>query len=330
MNPETIKTLPTSLDDGTCVKRGLCPIVDDDRLMISSPNPRQIYYEIHGNLEASQKLVLIMGFNFTCSGWSEQVKHWSQKSDHAVLVFDNRGTGNSHAGSMEPYKTSDMAKDTLALLDWLGWDQDRSLHLFGISLGGMIAQELCLLVPERFKSLSLISTRCGSTFYIGSTKIMNAMLKTLTKMVPQERELDLYLDTLFPQAHIDDTTEEGRVRKSVLREHLRNCHFLPRQQSVSCFLSQFAAVTFHHCSYERLNKIARDLHPAKILVITGDSDELIVPQCSVELHEHLPGSELIIIKDAGHALIYQISEEFNRIMDRIIQEGNQAFQVVSN
>jgi hypothetical protein len=51
------------------------------------------------------------------------------------------------AGPIGPYTSSEMAKDTLALLDSLGWEQDRSIHLFGVSLGGMIAQELVSCVP---------------------------------------------------------------------------------------------------------------------------------------------------------------------------------------
>ncbi|KAA1127594.1 hypothetical protein PGTUg99_001577 [Puccinia graminis f. sp. tritici] len=236
-----------------------------------------------------------MGINFSCSAWAAQVEHFSRKKDHAVLVFDNRGTGNSDAGAIEPYKTSDMAQDTMTLLKWLGWEQDRSIHLFGVSLGGMIAQELCLIIPERFKSAT------------------------------GDQALDLYLELLFPDGHFELETEEGKRYKSNLREKLRNCHHLPREQPYLAFGGHFYAAMMHHCSYGKLEKIATDLHPAKILVITGDSDELVLPKRSPELHEHLPGSELIVVRNAGHALPYQISDEFNAIMDRVIKEGNLAF-----
>lgn len=90
------------------------------------------------------------------------------------MVFDNRGVGESDKPLMK-YSTSDMAKDTMELLDELGWKEVRQLHIMGISMGGMIAQELvklfalkcrplseicqqALLIPERIASLSLIST----------------------------------------------------------------------------------------------------------------------------------------------------------------------------
>ncbi|KAA1134751.1 hypothetical protein PGTUg99_000470 [Puccinia graminis f. sp. tritici] len=251
----------------------------------------------------------VMGINFSCSAWAAQVEHFSRKKDHAVLVFDNRGTGNSDAGAIEPYKTSDMAQDTMTLLKWLGWEQDRSIHLFGVSLGGMIAQELCLIIPERFKS----------------TRSFSAVFQTSSRVATGDQALDLYLELLFPDGHFELETEEGKRYKSNLREKLRNCHHLPREQPYLAFGGHFYAAMMHHCSYGKLEKIATDLHPAKILVITGDSDELVLPKRSPELHEHLPGSELIVVRNAGHALPYQISDEFNAIMDRVIKEGKLGF-----
>ncbi|KAI7946568.1 hypothetical protein MJO29_011095 [Puccinia striiformis f. sp. tritici] len=266
-----------------------------------------------------------MGINFSCSAWVAQVEHLSQKEDHAVLVFDNRGTGNSDAGAIEPYKTSEMAKDTLALMKWVGWEQERSIHLFGVSLGGMIAQELCLLIPERFKSVVFISTRCGSQLDCPSLKSCTSVLKTASGIATGDQALDLFLEILFPNGYFDEATEDRKLHKRDLRDRLRNCHHLPREQSPIAFIGHFYAAMMHQCSYEKLEKIAKDLHPAKTLVITGDSDELVLPKRSPELHQHLPGSELIVVKNGGHALAYQITQDFNSIMDRVIEESNLGF-----
>lgn len=56
------------------------------------------------------------------------------------------------------YSTSQMALDLVELLDHLGWTSSRSLNISGVSMGGMIAQEVALLIPERINSLNLIST----------------------------------------------------------------------------------------------------------------------------------------------------------------------------
>ncbi|KNE89041.1 hypothetical protein PSTG_17501 [Puccinia striiformis f. sp. tritici PST-78] len=299
-SPE-LSTLPTSLNSETCVKKGLCPILEEH-----SSRPRQIYYEIHGDLKASQRVVL--SINFSCSAWVAQVEHLSQKEDHAVLVFDNRGTGNSDAGAIEPYKTSEMAKDTLALMKWVGWEQERSIHLFGVSLGGMIAQELCLLIPERFKSVVFISTRCGSQLDCPSLKSCTSVLKTASGIATGDQALDLFLEILFPNGYFDEATEDRKLHKRDLRDRLRNCHHLPREQSPIAFIGHFYAAMMHQCSYEKL-----------------ENDELVLPKRSPELHQHLPGSELIVVKNGGHALAYQITQDFNSIMDRVIEESNLGF-----
>lgn len=64
-----------------------------------------------------------------------------QASKYSCLIFDNRGMGESDKPVMR-YSTSEMAKDTFELLDHLGWIGERSTHIIGISMGGMIAQEM--------------------------------------------------------------------------------------------------------------------------------------------------------------------------------------------
>lgn len=53
-------------------------------------------------------------------------------------------------GRLELYKTSEMAKDVLELLDYIHWTQDRSLHIIGVSMGGMITQELVSFLYKEF------------------------------------------------------------------------------------------------------------------------------------------------------------------------------------
>lgn len=65
------------------------------------------------------------------------------------------------------YSTSEMAKDVLELLEYLKWTEKRQLHIVGISMGGMISQELALMIPERIASLSLVSTAARLVNTIG-------------------------------------------------------------------------------------------------------------------------------------------------------------------
>lgn len=109
--------------------------------------------------------------------WQRQIKDFGhdQGSKYSCLIFDNRGMGESDKPVMR-YSTSEMAQDILDLLDYLGWKAKRQLHVIGVSMGGMIAQEMvgrkpackereralihlqAYLQPERIASLSLIST----------------------------------------------------------------------------------------------------------------------------------------------------------------------------
>ena len=75
--------------------------------------------------------------------WQRQTKDFAHtKADqYSSLVFDNRGVGESDKPTVR-YSTSEMAKDIIELLDHIGWTEQRDLHIIGISMGGMIAQEL--------------------------------------------------------------------------------------------------------------------------------------------------------------------------------------------
>ena len=84
-----------------------------------------------------------MGLGAFKSAWQRQTKDFGhdESSKYSVLVFDNRGMGESDKPLMR-YSTLEMAKDTIELIDHVGWTSERQLHVIGTSMGGMIAQEL--------------------------------------------------------------------------------------------------------------------------------------------------------------------------------------------
>lgn len=92
--------------------------------------------------------------------WQRQVKDFghTEADKYSVLIFDNRGMGDSDKPLLR-YTTSEMAKDVVELLDHVGWTQDRSVHLIGISMGGMISQEL---VSARLDLATTSDTTVGS------------------------------------------------------------------------------------------------------------------------------------------------------------------------
>ena len=113
----------------------------------------ELHYERAGS---GEPLLLIQGMSGTHVSWGQPFKGALEES-FDVVAFDNRGIGLSERIT-EPFTIAEMADDTAALLDELGWE---SAHVLGISMGGMIAQELALAHPDRLRSLALGCTYCG-------------------------------------------------------------------------------------------------------------------------------------------------------------------------
>lgn len=105
---------------------------------------------------AGEPMLLIQGMSATHLAWGRPFLSLLEQSFDCI-VFDNRGMGLSGPAEM-PFAIADLAGDTLALLDAL--DLER-VHVVGISMGGMIAQELALAHPERIRTLTLGATYCG-------------------------------------------------------------------------------------------------------------------------------------------------------------------------
>lgn len=105
---------------------------------------------------AGEPLLLIQGMSATHMAWGRPFLSLLEQSFECI-AFDNRGMGLSGRAEM-PFTIADLAADTAGLLDAL---EIEPAHVLGISMGGMIAQELALAHPERVRSLTLGATYCG-------------------------------------------------------------------------------------------------------------------------------------------------------------------------
>lgn len=141
-----------------------------------------------------------MGLVGLKTSWQRQTRYFGHDhgDKYSVLILDNRGIG----GSDKPvgrYSTSSMAKDVIEVLDHVGWTGEREINLVGISLGGMIAQEIAHAIPFRLQSLSLLCTAA----YIENNKSLYAtVVERLGLFVPKSTERAI-VDTarqIFPLA----------------------------------------------------------------------------------------------------------------------------------
>ncbi|KAL4065339.1 Alpha/Beta hydrolase protein [Scleroderma yunnanense] len=317
---------PTMFDASSCTRRGLCPVsqIGDYDCSLES---HSLYYEIHGN--GVERIVFIMGkfnrLNSTSSGWLPQVQHFGKLPQYSVLVFDNRGTGNSTT-PWGPYSTTSMAEDVIALLDFVGWTGNRGVHVVGMSLGGMIAQELAYRIPERIVSLSLLVTRAGGQPWDNLPPLTGiSLLARLLLARDTEGKIGIILDTLFPSEWLDqkaDDDPEGRTNKDIQTGIYRHRIEITRPPSVMGVLSQMMAGLTHNVSPDKLRKISAFI--PKVLILTGDTDMLVDPSGSVFLKRIMPEAEFHSWEQTGHAVAWQRAKWFNALMERVIQEGRAA------
>jgi 3-oxoadipate enol-lactonase len=250
-----------------------------------------IYYEIHGK---GEPLVLIYGYVGHSGLWFRQIPVLSKKCQ--IIAFDNRGVGRSDKPDI-PYTMPMMAGDIAGLLDIIGID---AAHIFGISMGGMIAQHFALNYTQRVISLILGCTACGGVHMIQPEPESMAALfdfERLRKMTPEEvtRQAMPFCYSQEFMAKNPDIIEE-RVARQL--EYPTPGHGAIRQ----------AGAIMGHDTYELLPRTK-----SPTLVIAGDNDRLIPVENSRILASRIPGAELVIIKGAGHEFFIEDADEVNKI-----------------
>ena len=256
-------------------------------------NDIDLYYEEHGS---GEPLLLIMGWGCNAATWKPQVPGLAER--FRVITFDNRGVGRSDSPT-KAYTVREMAADTIGLLDAL--DIDRA-HVFGISMGGMIAQELVLAHPERVDTLMLGCTSPGSKRSAGHRELLKNISEfndTVGKDGPSLEWFQGFLKRLWT---------DGAIQRS--ETHLQDfvlsmIRFPPTQHGLH---NQSYAVAMHDC-YDRLKAIT---HPT--LVMTGDKDGLIDCENSLILAGKIPNADLMIFPGLKHAFHLEAAAKVNTVM----------------
>src|SRR4051794_18504846 len=142
-------------------------------------NGTKLYWEEHGS---GDPILLIMGLGASLEAWDRLAPILATR--YRTILFDNRGVGRSDVPP-GPYSLETMADDAAAVLDAAGV---KSAHVIGISMGGMIAQELALRHPSRVRRLILGCTSCGGREAVRAEAEVAAALKARAAM-PREQAM---------------------------------------------------------------------------------------------------------------------------------------------
>ena len=242
----------------------------------------KIYWREEGE---GDPLLLIMGLGCSSDLWHRMAPELSLR--YRTIMFDNRGVGRSDAPP-GPYSISTMAGDAAAVLDAAGIE---SAHVFGYSMGGMIAQELALRHPSRVRSLILGSTSCGGGHSVlAAPEVLNTLMTRVFDPVEAFWAMAPYLyDSKTPREKLEEDLE---VRS-------------PTFPGLEGFLAQLQAITAWE-SFGRLNSLK-----VPTLVVHGETDQLVPAQNADILAKEIPCAKLVRIAEAGHVLMTDKPQEAN-------------------
>jgi pimeloyl-ACP methyl ester carboxylesterase len=271
-----------------------------DVVASTTVNGMTIEYEDEGR---GDPLVLVMGLGEQLTTWPDELVAMFVGAGFRVIRFDNRDIGLSSEIDWTPpsqvtsvvsdlfgrtpetaYLLRDMADDTAGLLDALGVE---TAHVVGVSMGGMIAQELAIGHPERVSTLTSVMSNTGDRTH-GKPKptlvAKMARLGTPTRETAVQRSVDV--NAMIAGPHYDAPARRELAERNVARS------FRPR-----AIARHTAAVL---ASPDRTAALGRLTMPT--LVVHGLLDPLVRPSGGVATARAVPHSRLLMYPDMAHDL----------------------------
>ena len=246
-------------------------------------------------------VLLVMGLGTTRMAWFNQVSYLSRRYD--VTAFDNRGCGETVCSGS--WTVLDMAADAIGVADAMGYER---FHLVGVSMGGMIAQEVALAAPDRIQTLTLISTSAGGPQAVPPTNEYLAAFALPDMRQRVARSIELLFGPTYRREHPE-------VVKAAIDLSLgagsgaAGASMFDAETDAAGFMTQLTAIT----TWMLMGGAAARLEQIRMptLVMHGGSD-LLVPVANGKLiADGIAGSRLRIWDDAGHALIHEHADDVN-------------------
>ncbi len=244
-------------------------------MSVARSDGAELHYESSGSGDA---VLLIMGLGMNATGWWRTVPVLAERL--RVIAFDNRGVGRSSRPA-GPYSIAQMAGDALAVLEAAGVE---AAHVYGVSMGGMIAQELALRHPERVRRLVLAATTPGGDHAIAAGPETLAFFSRRGEMPAEEA---VWASVPYNYAARTRAEAGDRIAQDIAQR-------LRYPIEPEPYMAQLHAALGHD-AHDRLGAIA-----APTLVVHGTEDRMVDPRNAAILAERIPGATLQTWERAGH------------------------------
>jgi 3-oxoadipate enol-lactonase len=246
---------------------------------------------LHVEREGSgEPLLWITGFAISSQIFAPVIHDYAAEFD--CIRYDNRGAGRSPA----PWRLTsipELAGDAVRLLDALEVD---SAHVYGLSMGGMVAQEVAIRFPDRVRGLVLGgTTHGGPRAVMPSPRVAQALA---ARGRPASVRAQLIGRALFSEEFRENDPQ-------LVASHLRNLG--AHRASLRGLMSHFTA-SFYHDTRARLHRIA-----APTLIMHGGADELTPVRNAWLMAQRIPDATLQVLPGLGHAYLLEQPEESHRV-----------------
>lgn len=229
-------------------------------------------------------LLLIMGMSGTMRHWGDPLLE-ELRREFDTIVYDHRDVGES-TKTGQPFTIAQLAEDAAGLLEAL---EVQSAHVVGISMGGMVAQELVLAYPERVRTLLLGCTYCGGEgSRLSSEDVMRRLAEAMSSG-DRDRAIRVAWEVNVSPSFAADENAYARFVKAGM----------PQTVPVPVIMEQMRAIVAHDTS-QRLAELR-----APTLVVHGTVDEMLPVENAHMIAARIPGSRLEIFEGVGHLFFWE-------------------------
>lgn len=247
-------------------------------------------------------LIMLTHLAATLDNWDPKLIDLIAENNHVILL-ELPGVGASEgsvAGSIEK-----IAEQALEIIRHMGYSK---INLMGLSMGGMVAQEIVRIDNKLVNKLIL-----AGTGYKGGEGIKNIIPVTLKHI------MNGLIHRVDPKRYIFyNHNQKGKNDAEIIlgRMAARKDEYKDRKMNIKSFIRQLKAIK----KWGESDKDDLSFINIPALIVNGDKDMMVPTSNSYYMYSKIKGSRLIIYQDAGHGSIFQYAEKFANDMSEFIKK----------